>query len=60
MRLFPLLAVRPVRLRAPTVHVLILLSLIFLHVTLVICAPGQLALLIFANLSAAMLSLALR
>jgi hypothetical protein len=55
MLLFPLLAVRPVQLRAPTMHVMVLMSLIFLHATLVISGPAQFALLIAADMSAAML-----
>jgi hypothetical protein len=55
MLLFPLLAIRPVRLHAPTMHVAVVLSLIFLHATLVISGPGQFALLIAADMCAAML-----
>jgi hypothetical protein len=55
MLLFPLLAVRSVRLRAPTVHVSLVLSLIFMHATLVIAGPGQFAMLIAADICAAML-----
>jgi hypothetical protein len=55
MVLFPLLAVRSVRLRAPTVHVSLVLSLIFMHATLVISGPGQFAMLIAADMCAAML-----
>jgi hypothetical protein len=55
MLLFPLFAIRPVRVRAPTMHVSVVLSLIFLHATLVISGPGQFALLIAADMCAAML-----
>jgi hypothetical protein len=55
MLLFPLLAIRSVRLRAPTVHVSLVLSLIFMHATLVISGPGQFAMLIAADMCAAML-----
>lgn len=55
MLLFPLLAVRSVQLRAPTVHVSLVLSLIFMHATLVISGPGQFAMLIAADMCAAML-----
>lgn len=55
MLLFPLQAVRPVRLRAPTVHVSIVLALIVLHATLLIPGPVHFALLIAADMCAAML-----
>jgi hypothetical protein len=55
MLLFPLLVVRSVRLRAPTVHVSLVLALIFMHATLVISGPGQFAMLIAADMCAAML-----
>jgi hypothetical protein len=44
-----------VRPRAPTMHVLLLLALIFMHATLVISGPGQFAMLIAADMCAAML-----
>jgi hypothetical protein len=53
--LFPFATIRPLRLRAPTVYILIVLLLILLHATLVKSGPGQFALLIFAEMSAAML-----
>lgn len=53
--LFPLLVVRSVRLRAPTVHVSVVLALIFMHAILVISGPGQFAMLIAADMCAAML-----
>jgi hypothetical protein len=55
MLLIPLAVIRPVRLRAPTVHVLVLLFLILMHVTLVKSGPGQFALLILADMCAAMI-----
>lgn len=55
MLLLPFAAIRPVRLRAPAVHVLIVLLLIIVHATLVKPGPGQFALLIFADMCAAMI-----
>jgi hypothetical protein len=55
MLLFPLSAIRSIRLHAPTMHVLVLTSLIFVHAALVISGPAQFALLIAADMCAAML-----
>lgn len=55
MLLFPFAAIRPVRPRVPTVHVFLLLVLFILHATLIRPGPGQFALLILADVSAAMI-----
>ena len=53
--LAPFTAMRPLRLRVPSVYVLIALLLIVMHVTLIKSGPGQFALLIFAEMTAAIL-----
>lgn len=55
MLLFPFAVIRPLRLRAPAVHVLIVLLLIIAHATLIKSGPGQFALLIMADMTAAMM-----
>jgi hypothetical protein len=53
--LAPFAALRPMRLRAPAVYVLVVLLLIIVHATLIKSGPGQFALLILADMSAAMM-----
>ena len=53
--LLPFVAIRPVRLRAPAAHVLVVLLLVLVHATLVKSGPGQFALLILAEMAAAMI-----
>ncbi|WLI90657.1 hypothetical protein Q4S45_05930 [Massilia sp. R2A-15] len=53
--LFPLAVMRPVRLRPPSIYVLIMLLLIVAHAAVIISGPGQFALLILADMSAAII-----
>lgn len=53
--LLPFAAIRPVRPRVPSICVLVVLSLIIVHVTLFKSGPGQFALLILADMSAAII-----
>jgi hypothetical protein len=51
----PFAAMRPLRLRVPAVHVLIVLLFIVMHATFIKAGPSQFALLIAADMAAAML-----
>ncbi|THC40373.1 hypothetical protein [Massilia sp. Mn16-1_5] len=53
--LFPFATMRPLRLRAPVVHVFCAMVFILLHATLIKSGPAHFALLILADMSAAML-----
>lgn len=53
--LSPFAIMRPLRLRVPAVHVLFVLLFIILHATLIKSGPGQFALLILADMAAAIL-----
>lgn len=55
LTLAPFTAMRPLGLRVPAVYVLIAMLLIVLHATLIKSGPGQFALLIFAEMVAAIL-----
>jgi hypothetical protein len=55
MMMAPLAVMRPLRLRMPAVHVLVVLLFILMHTTMIKAGPGQFTLLIFGDMAAAML-----